>query len=794
MKKLFSLLLTVIIIMTTIPCALVSAEDPELTDEQKIEIIKEAWQNLEIPVKETIPNRASGDMTIAIKNAVDTSILPDGAKVLPAIIGSSYIKATLPDASTDEPIIANSDGKAEYGTHWVLYNSFTDTDISKLNVKLSFYVESLNEGEMSLTSFFRKNGGDGALTGAKYEITAEDVGKWITLTSKELKGENYNSVTDLGNSGVIGIYSTVPNSIYLGSLIFTQNIAFPDGSDNWMLDQWIVAAKELDTTGYDNVSEFNEAVASVETNTANRLFAIRKAYTNIEQKVIEIRKSTAGDCANKNFKKYILPDRSMLPAGAKGIPTYMTEYTPVNIPANSSGGTPTTVSDCWVRFLGASNYEFGKYNIYFSFYLDELNGTMSIAPDYRDSSGGQNTGKIYEIKPDDVGKWITLSSKDLKGVNFDKVTRLMDIIFSINSTEANTIYLGTYLFTENISLPEGCDYWNLTDWISYARETDLTGYYNYEQFMDVINSCDKNPEFVSAMYNAKTTRYMRHPHQISLNGEPGILAGVTISDKENHLDGIDYRLLGGEYCTYEFTGEKTLLLFQNGDQNMKLENIDGMELWYKVENDDRADKTATISVPVTYRKNYNTDGFTEIAFELDVSKSGWQCITVEDLLGEGGLENLFTYDGTGATPLVRAEFDLTSAKGLTLTFGSILFMDTANMPVNYTNFSERAWLKTFFELANDPRYSNLHDLKAVCQKFEEGITYGKLKNISGVSDDELSIMDLIVLKKNSTDPNWYYIEADLTKDAKIDASDMVVLKRLILGDASVVKPAGWQIE
>ena len=226
---------------------------------------------------------------------------------------------------------------------------------------------------------------------------------------------------------------------------------------------------------------------------------------------------------------------------------------------------------------------------------------------------------------------------------------------------------------------------------------------------------------------------------------------------------------------------------------MKLENVDGMELWYKVENDARVDKTSTISVPVTYRKNFNPDGFKEIAFELDVSKSGWQCITIEDLLGADGLENLFTYDGTGATPLVRAEFNLTSAKGLTLTFGSMLFKDTANMPVNYTNFSERSWLKTFFELANDPRYSNLHDLKALCQKFEEGITYGNFKNSAGVLDDEICVLDLVVLKKNFTDPYWYYIEADLTKDAKIDASDLVVLKKLILGDTSAIKPAGWQI-
>lgn len=486
MKKYLSLFLAALILALSLPLnsifsqAAISSEDQALIDK-----IKSAWAEMGIKVAETTPNNGWKNVTMQSFSSSITDILPENAKDLPDTIGSVYAKVTLSSISTEEP----TESASSYGSGALMYGAFDNVDISKCDVYLSFFIESLNEGSMYLLPFFRSQGENGGLTGKRYNIESTDVGKWVTLSSSQLKGENYNLVNNLGNKLILSLNSTKINSIYLGSVIFTKPAALPDDTESWGLANWISAAKDLNLNEYVNTVHMREVLKSLPITDADKIKEIKSAWNLLQEEVFV----STPDSNHKNITVNAYPVSNVegLPENAKiNIPDTVGDvYAVSNIAKSTAISNPTTAGSNFIRY-SHTNENVSGCNVYFSFYAQSVSGTVSFVPFYRGKTtpSGSGTGMMYTINPQDVGKWVTLSGSEITGSGFKDVTDLNNnIILCINSSSENNIIFGSFVFTRSVSLPDGSENWNIDRWISEAKSLDLTDYYNTEAFKNAIS-------------------------------------------------------------------------------------------------------------------------------------------------------------------------------------------------------------------------------------------------------------------------------------------------------------------
>lgn len=486
MKKYLSLLLAVLILAVSLPLssifsqAAISSEDQALIDE-----IKNAWSEMGIKVAETTADAGWKNVTMQSFSASKTDALPENAKDLPDTIGPTYAKVTFSSISTDEP----TETASSYGSGALMYRAFDNVDISNCDVYLSFYIESLNEGSMYLLPFFRSQGESGGLTGKRYDIASTDVGKWVTLSSSQLKGEKYNLVTNLGNKLILSFNSTKINSIYLGSVVFTKPAALPADTESWELINWISAAKALDLSEYVNTAHMREVLKKLPVTDADKIKEIKDAWKLLQERVFV--STPTSNHKNITVNAYPVSNVEGLPENAKtNIPDAVGDvYAVSNISKSTTNSSPKTVGSNFIRY-SPTNENLSGCNVYFSFYTQSISGTVSFVPFYRGKTtpSGLDTGVMYTIKPQDVGKWVTLSVSEITGSGFKNVTDLNNnIIFCVNSSASNNIIFGSFVFTKPVSLPEGSENWEIGRWISEAKSLDLTGYYNTEVFKNTIS-------------------------------------------------------------------------------------------------------------------------------------------------------------------------------------------------------------------------------------------------------------------------------------------------------------------
>ena len=766
LRKLSALFLVLAILLVSLPFnSIVSFADDG--DAEKIEAIKNAWEHLEPVYTQVTPNGGGSSLkgvTAAYSAANDLTILPDGAKDLPENLGSAYVKATVGTTATKSTL--NS-----YGSSFLKYAAI-GSDITNCNVYLNIYVEEVN-GELSILPFYRRTGSSGYNSGKEYFITSENAGSWITLSGEDIATEAFGTTIDnLANSIILCINSTDDNTLYIGSFIITKkHHDLPENTDNWNLAQWVSEAKKVDTTGLRNVEAFNAVVAAAEAEeSVAEILAIKNAWTVMQKNVLELEPILFG----AGVSGFSVNDSEGLrkEVGSK-YATVITGTTADNTVSALSG------SGNFVKYH-PSEYDVSVCNVIFSFYIEELEGEVSFVPYFRvGNSGGGNTGKEYVVTEDDVGKWVTLSTADLISDTFSSVVTDLHngIVLGINSTAANEIKLGSFIFTEAVTPPEESSGWSATKWKKNAKDFDFSDCFGTEEFEELIPTFDiPYEDLINAYEYVNVPVFFRFPHRLTstVGGEISTI-GVYGLVQDSEFVGINPQLLSYEYATYTYgEADEEALLFENGDQAAYLESANRAYLYYKVNSDNREDKSQDITItPVIYWTNSNSTVLDSFTISAD---GNWNKLTDEDMFGEGGIVSIYNGAYGGATPLYRIVFRITNASGANITFGSMLFEGKATLPSSYDEFGEEDWIYETYKLRRYVTYNNTEALDSLISPFEAGIEFGDID-----SNSMIDIRDLVELKKYSIS-GTYLLKGDLYKDAYLNGEDINAMVILLLED------------
>ena len=468
-------------------------------DAAKIEALKTAWSMLEERVLELRPGAGSGgNVTPIYSDSTDISHLPDSAsESLPQFIGSRYVKA----------VLTGSDSEAtsyDAGTDYIKYGSAMQSVIG-YNVYLSFYTEELN-GSLSFVPWFRQNTNGvsrpGNGTGKVYNVTESDVGKWVTLKTEDLTSDNYaGAVSNYGNSIVIYMSSSGENTIYFGCFILTRNIELPENSDDWGLAQWVIAAKNLDTSDLYNTEAFNEALAEAETEDVKQVITIRNAWDNLQEELVTVL-ATSDDYTIHNgstaFERISVLNTSSLPIGAR-------EDIPIKYIGGSFNKITLNAAENYLSsFLRYSNtpedIDIKGGGIYLSLYVNttlEDDETISLLPYYRDTTSGiidyssPKYTKEYVITPENTGKWITLSGNEITPDGKMTVSKITNnLLLSVKSPKQVEIIFGNIIITKSHDLPDGYEKWNFDAAYEAASSLDLSRYFNTSDMEEVLGKLD----------------------------------------------------------------------------------------------------------------------------------------------------------------------------------------------------------------------------------------------------------------------------------------------------------------
>ena len=735
------------------------AEAENNIETKNILAIKNAWENLGgTPTFQANYNKVGA----SVSNAV-TSVTQGLAKE----IGKNHVTVTA-------GAVGGNTVESLSNTNWIFYYGSATQDVSKDNVYLSFYIEEL-KGEMSLIPYFRVSGGTGGNTGKEYVITEKDVGKWVTLNTDDLTSDTFSkNVVNTGNNIILGINSTEQNTIKFSNFIFTKTgPEIPAESANWDLMDWIFAAKDVCLSHYYGVAKLEEAIETAsQVESVKDIVEVKDKWLSLQKKNIEILPDSGGAAVtvlavsnSENLAKEV---------GSK----YVTLTT-----AAAVGNTVAALSGNgnYVEY-GNSSIDASKCGVAFSFYIEELKGEMSFIPYFRyNGTGGGNTGKEFVITEEHVGKWVTVYTEDLVSDTFsrDVINLNNKIILGINSTEQNTVKFGSFILTNNVELPAESENWSATEWKKNAKDLDVSAYYDTAEFIEYVNTIEfPYMDVIYAYEDVNTVLFEKQPHRLSATVD-----GVTTASKTGELvqdgsfDNIDTAYLGYEYSTYTYgAAEKEVLLFENG-YPVACEYVNDMYLYYKVEEDNREDKTQDITVtPTVYWINNNNQvqGATIAldAFTLSSDNVGeWVKLTAEDIFGENGVKELYN----NGLNLYRVACEITNANGATITFGSMMFEGKLALPEDYDELTEADWLYNSYKTLTKVTNSNIAALKAAIAPLEANVDFGDANG-----DGKTDILDLVRMKKDISEEK-YFVEEDLDKNSYVNGSDLTVMKKRMIG-------------
>ena len=485
------------------------AADPEST---LLEDLKTAWKGLEEKVLEIVPNSKGGTVTAY------TSKKAEGT---PEMVGSYLAEITTGASTVQKPENLSTSG------NYIKYGNNVTVDISKLNPYFSFYVDELS-GNLSFISYFRKSGTGGLNTGFEYSVKTSDIGKWVTLKPTELKGPNYNLMTNIGNNIILGINSSKVNKIKIGSYIFTKNIALPENTGDWTYVDWVNAANSLDISKYINTEPFKEALkAANEGNAEVRVTKkLRDAWRNMTEKFAEL--SWVGASGIKETDFYFNAGKTdALPSNAKELP----ENVKIGYAAATFTNTGAYAANAYgTSYLksGGSTANFSGSKIFLNFYIEpgQYKEGLSFYISYRSSgSTGFNTGNLYTVKPEDVGKWVTLDSDDLTATGAITAPNLGNsAILSVYGAKetGSKIYFATPYFTQNVTMPQDSGLWDLPQLVAEARNLNLDNYFNTSDFLEALIQAENYLK----QNGIPVAKMNKVPDDISALGE-NKLSGIT---------------------------------------------------------------------------------------------------------------------------------------------------------------------------------------------------------------------------------------------------------------------------
>jgi len=460
--------------------------DCETEDVKKTLDIQNAWLNMEKKI--TTLGSASASVTVhtgAVSfsryNDTATENLPASAQtdIPKEYIGGDFNQATLTS-------------QTNHLKSFVRYtNTGSGVDIKDSNVYVSLFVNgSLDEGEtIKILPVYRENMDSKDYTTSaytkEYTVTKENTGKWITLNADDITPNGKMAVSKISNSLLMSVVSPKEIEIIFGNVIFTQAATLPEDYLSWNFDDAINAAKALDLNQYVNTEAMIEAINNADPERQEIIERLKSAWGNLEEFVLEV--TPMGNTAGHKGATDIVSGTYTAEANA---PEIMGSKTITATFTSGTDVTPQSGPQSNYILYNATTQSIKGYNVYLNFKMEEVKGEFSFVPYFRRSGGatGVNTGKLYTVSSGDSGHWVSLSRNDITDeTNYPNVPDLGNkIVLCVNSSETNTVTFGSFIFTKNVTLPEGCDDWDYDTWIQKAENLDISEFYNKSEFIEAL--------------------------------------------------------------------------------------------------------------------------------------------------------------------------------------------------------------------------------------------------------------------------------------------------------------------
>ncbi len=466
----------------------------ELQKDLALTEFKKAWKNLgstvnsNLRVNRYFVNSAStGDKGTPVASYTET--LPAGVN-----LGSHYGQITLAGAGEMTTSVSHQVQLFEGGS----VNTVGNISDIVLWVKPTF----AGTGDITVKAasvFSNRNIYSGTIT-----IPASKNGEWVKISLDELGGGDWTTLISTALSRSLSRLDVCfsgnnGDTLVVGSALeVLPTRTLPQGSESWTVDEWIMAAAELDLSGALNVEAFNAALEELSkfaSGSAEEIKAIaefKNAWANLGEAEI-----------NKLMPKRFFTDANNSSDVSKPIASLGEKVDPtVNlgkkfaavtiagdgaISANTQvllfeDGSPTAATlgeveniVIWVKptFAGTKDM------------------TVSFRICYPYGGGAYTFPTTYTIPATESGKWVKLDVNAITGgykaalaAILDKNITRFDICFSGN--EGDTVTTGSALAYTKKAFPAGSDSWGVDEWINAAEALDLSTGVNIAEFNEAV--------------------------------------------------------------------------------------------------------------------------------------------------------------------------------------------------------------------------------------------------------------------------------------------------------------------
>ena len=337
-----------------------------------------------------------------------------------------------------------------------------------------------------------------------FTIPASKNGQWVEVSFDAMNNGDWKSALSsaLDRSPArldVSFSGTAGDKLVVGSALeVVAERALPTGSEDWTVDEWIVAASELNLAGALNVDVFNAALGEISkfaSGSVEEIKAIaefKKAWANLGEaetnklmpkryfvdannssdvsKPIASLGEAVDETVNlgKKYARFTLSGE-----GAMSSNTQLLLFEDGSPTANTIGDIENIV--LWVKptFAGTKDM------------------TVSFRICYPYGGGSMAYTNTYTIPASDSGKWIKLDLNEITGgyksalsVIYDKPISRFDVCFSGN--EGDIVTTGSILAYTKKALPAGSDAWGVDKWINAAEALDLSTGVNIAEFQEAV--------------------------------------------------------------------------------------------------------------------------------------------------------------------------------------------------------------------------------------------------------------------------------------------------------------------
>ena len=681
------------------------------------------------------------------------------------MLGDYYAKFNFKEADQEAHLIGF------FKNNWHEYGLADLTEYRDMYFYL--YVSEVKTSGVIKQIFFDKSESKN-ITGKEIKIDKSVTGKWIRISAADMFDGGYSYICSALENSMKIVRISVSNGLdadaVLGSIMFEKNVELPDGSENWSSAEWLTAAEAIDTEKYGNTAEFIKARDSLKSalgTDEDYLAAILKRYWKAMKHPVSSNFYPMAYHVNDNFNgildyKVFNADTAPYNASFETVGSY---YCSLNFKDASTNGE---------RLIGYFKNDWHEYGLadlknysdmYFYIYVGAVNtpGTLK-AIFYNSNESKSVVSKEIHVTSDKSGKWIKVSAADMFDGGYSYICSSLENTMKIvrlsvsNGLDADAV-LGSVMFIENLSLPEGSEKWSNSELYLAAKELNTDNCTGVEDFKKALEELGKNlnsdelkaVELKRALKNGWQDMTIidggqLSPYRININSE---WTALDIKSSITSLpEGAAYDTVGQKYASMAFNDENNVNTVSNSKVRLFVEcDISGASAKiYPTRNKDvyisvRVDKLVSpggMGFQFVCSDGYCFESEVEIT-AADVGK--WKKYSVRSLLGDD-------FDKIWQDNVLLQRLQIGPTKGLkaNITVGSVITLQSQSAPDGYDdwNLAECVLAAKKLDLKN---FGNTDSFKAALTAAE------KLVSALGMSAFETENSDLSNLAEEKLNGN-----------------------------------------